>query len=603
MERKAVSNNECYSPFGDYEFSGNGCDTDNSDSDFVSRNNPNPQNSHSLPEPRKKPTIPQNFSISFSTSTMTLNLSWDPSLDCFSTSTEISYQIKDISNASSTLPFPETSKTSISKRIREIGRNYQFQIQSFDKDGLSSEPTSSKIFIPSFLDSLYFYKVPDNPDLSDKVRNKYFVDLNFSRYPFIPDLFNEGMSWKRIEFYLNGKLIKIKYQYCSGESRFRDRLILADDEEHCLAGGGLERQGLRYYYLEDNHLSFEIEPKREFTKNDYLTIRFYSLSFSGFGRQEMGLVAIDKTKYYFQGDDSYKKIHLPPFKPRNLKFSFCEKTEDPYFLINWDKPSDPDSLDDTLSYYLKISKDNSSSTNSIIGNFPKSSRISEVKNNTWYRVYRPKFYPKTSGKYTFSLKICDELNLCSPVSTISAPKVNIPQVIIEQPEFYETFSFVTNKYPSRIFDRKTKYVQEFSLDKKVRINSLKLFLGVNDSVLHYEAQGYLRGIDVSIRNTLAKTSSTIEFYKAMIPFKGLTGAPRNYILYPFIELKPGKYFLSFALDQSKPIKDYESWTAEIGGSYNCTSLGKLYKWDLKTNSYLPLNKNAIFISIKGIDEE
>jgi hypothetical protein len=154
LERKAFSHNQCAAASGSGEFLGNGCDGAqiNADdtqisADFEIRNNPNPQNSQSLPEPRNTPTAPQNFAIQYSSSASQLIFNWQTSQDSSGATSTLTYKITDIS-ASSTLPIIETASTTASAIISEIGRPYDFSIQSFDRDGLSSAATNSSISVP-----------------------------------------------------------------------------------------------------------------------------------------------------------------------------------------------------------------------------------------------------------------------------------------------------------------------------------------------------------------------------------------------------------------------------------------------------------------------
>lgn len=146
IERKAWQNSNCISSRGNNEFSGNGCDNNN-EVDFEIRGTPNLQNSSSLPEPRNAPTVPQNFNIQYSSSTSELIFNWLESRDYSGSTSTLIYKIREINNSSSSLPFIETASTNAAIVISEFGRNYEFDILAFDKDGLESATSSVDIYI------------------------------------------------------------------------------------------------------------------------------------------------------------------------------------------------------------------------------------------------------------------------------------------------------------------------------------------------------------------------------------------------------------------------------------------------------------------------
>lgn len=148
LERKAYSTSTIdLMTTGEHRFFGNEYDTNSAD-DFVLRNSAEPQNSQNFPEPRSAPTIPQNFNIQYNSDTMSLDLSWDTSQDYNNSTSTIIYKIIDISVASTTFSETETTSTTHSFPINETGRDYNFSIQAFDGEGLSSATSSASISIP-----------------------------------------------------------------------------------------------------------------------------------------------------------------------------------------------------------------------------------------------------------------------------------------------------------------------------------------------------------------------------------------------------------------------------------------------------------------------
>ena len=144
IERKAFENNSCVSAQDSGEYSGNNCDTDNS-FDFENRISPRPQNSQSFPEPRQKPTQPENFSLSYSTSTNKIIFEWQPSADYSGSGNGIIYVIKDASASGNLLPDIRTPYLSSETSISELGKTYKFSLTACDKDGLCSEAAEKEI--------------------------------------------------------------------------------------------------------------------------------------------------------------------------------------------------------------------------------------------------------------------------------------------------------------------------------------------------------------------------------------------------------------------------------------------------------------------------
>ena len=287
LERKSFVNNQCAVASSDNEFSGNGCDTD-SETDFEIRSAPNPQNSQSFPEPRNAPTTPQNFSIQFNASALNLNLTWNDSMDYSGATSTIIYKITDISNSSSTLSEITATSTSAGVAVNEVGRDYNFSIQAFDKDGLGSATSTALISAPSFLTSLYFYKDPLITDL------KYLIDMNWQNYPFIPKKIESDYSWRSVVFYLNkdaekvssfgdwdwgnsaNSAVKLKYRDCTSGYTISPALILPDNKSRCSSDyGGSRNFSLLWQQLEDPHSTIELDSSHPVPNaGDYLTIAF-----------------------------------------------------------------------------------------------------------------------------------------------------------------------------------------------------------------------------------------------------------------------------------------------------------------------------------------
>ncbi len=369
LERKAFENDVCFSAQSGGEFSGNGCDTD-SDNDFETRSVSRSQGSESSPEPRNAPTAVANFSVGYHFSKPTVTMNWGESQDYTGATSTISYEIEEINTPTSSTPFEfNATSTALEQAIDEIGRDYQFTIKAVDADGLTSNSTVASTTVPSFVDNFYFYRHPDASS------TEYLIESYYQSYPFVSDSYNRGDTWKILVFYHNAEaakgeplstgsswnltdlkdVISIKYKECSSGSLATNfRMILPDTAERCGVGGGLSNNARIWSDFEDNHLLVRSASSTDdviFEENeDYITIAFYSLSDSGGGSQTLSLVAVDKTKYYFQDSVLF---HQSPTMPSGLAIdSYTVNSPTSTAQVSWNFSTDTDSLDDNISYEL-----------------------------------------------------------------------------------------------------------------------------------------------------------------------------------------------------------------------------------------------------------
>lgn len=366
LERKSFYNGVCISAQNDGEFLGNGCDTDSA-TDFEVRDKPNPQNSQSFPEPRNAPNPPENFSIQYSSSTMELVFNWDISQDYSGVTSTLIYKLmtSDVINI-------ETASTTAEISISEVGCDYQFSIQAFDKEGLASESVSSIISVPSFLSNLYLYQYPRNPD-------NYLIEAYYNQYPFVPDIYypyGENSTFKLLVFYLNSEagkqsniyqewqsndltnVLPVKYKHCSGGSITQENSLILLDIADCRGlPGGAYNQALDPRELEDNHFiiqSTDLTGDSRFNflnpEQNYLTIAFYathSLMPSDGRVPYFQLVAIDKTEYYF----GQPPVHQLPQLTGEINLNFDRPNS--RITLDWPKAIDLDTLDYLLTYEIK----------------------------------------------------------------------------------------------------------------------------------------------------------------------------------------------------------------------------------------------------------
>lgn len=370
IERKALKDGVCVSSQGDGEFLGNGCDTD-AVSNFESRQTPNPQNSHNLPEPRSSPSLVPGFHVSYSSSAMELFFRWGASADSESATSTVVYDITE-ANASSTPLFHGTGTEGFRKSIREIGRDYQFSARAFDRDGLASSATTTTLTVPSFFTKLGFYKDPRRDD-------RYALEAYYEHSHFVPDIYQGGANstWKLVAFYFNhdadaqeyigeswkpdnaDRLLWIEYPQCAGSTLFEPTLMVPDTTGQCGNSGGAYSIAMRAEELEDSHFIVsvaDLSGNQNFdTANqntNYVTAAFYGTAsmMPSDGRVPyFQLAGVDRTRYYFGKVPN----HAAPVFDDRVTLVF-DKTAS-RLTIDWPAATDPDTLDRLLAYEIQLS--------------------------------------------------------------------------------------------------------------------------------------------------------------------------------------------------------------------------------------------------------
>ncbi|HXF44464.1 MAG TPA: lamin tail domain-containing protein [Candidatus Paceibacterota bacterium] len=364
LERKAWESGNCISAQGSGEFLGNGCDTD-SIGDFEVRAVPTPQNSQSLPEPREAPTAIANFTVGYHFSIPTLTMSWSFSTDYSGSTSTIHYEIEEMNTPTGSTAFSfNSTSNALEQTIDEIGRNYEFSIKAVDSDGLASISTVASTTVPGFVDNIYFYKDPRTTSTA------YLVEIYYQNYPFIPQIYSSGNAWRMIAFYLNKDaekiavisdpranyhldgMIQFVYKRCNGsvENYLSGGyvVILPDTINQCESTGP-KNSDLSFNLLEDNHFLLAVSgPTNDLvfsSSTDYITVAYYD------GTNSFQLVAVDKTKHYFQNS---APAHQTPTAPSNLAVeSYTISSPSSTVQISWYPSSDSDSLDDFgISYEL-----------------------------------------------------------------------------------------------------------------------------------------------------------------------------------------------------------------------------------------------------------
>ncbi|MEK7520866.1 MAG: lamin tail domain-containing protein, partial [Patescibacteria group bacterium] len=143
LERKALAGSTAESMIGEDRFAGNGYDS-GAETDFVSRETPEPQNASGLPEPRPAPSVPAGFSVRYSSSTAEIIFSWTPLAGSFV------YRLNEIS-ASSSIIVAETAASEAAIPVSAYGRDFLFSLRAFDGEGLGSGEATTSISVPLFV--------------------------------------------------------------------------------------------------------------------------------------------------------------------------------------------------------------------------------------------------------------------------------------------------------------------------------------------------------------------------------------------------------------------------------------------------------------------
>lgn len=433
IERKTVRNGMCVSPQSTNEFEGNSCDR-GSVSDFTVRAAPNPQNSESLIEPRGSIAAPVPISgavnvATFDKASMTFDFAWRASTSSDPRAV-VSYKIADVSTDGILVDDTVTTSTGARVRVREVGKEYAFSMTASDQEGLTSSSSLYRIAVPSLLANAYAY-----PDPRETGERHYLFDLYYDTFPFIPDEFGQG-AWQGIVVYEDrtpnpvnevlltenayvpddtSSVVNVAYPSCltgvAGSSVPSLTIPLGD--EWCEGGGGLASSALDFKRLEDDHLLVRSASTTDaFAQSGYFTLAYYTLKDSGGGRQDLALVALDRTRYPFQP--------APPSQnaPHMRMISTSYDPAGGKLLVSWEAATDLDSIDDDLVYEL---------------NFTPTSESNVPADDLWTASTTALSYERTvvpNERLLIGVRARDDFGNVSNVATTtwSAPSAGLPIV-------------------------------------------------------------------------------------------------------------------------------------------------------------------------------
>jgi len=210
--------------------------------------------------------------------------------------------------------------------------------------------------------------------------------LYYDRYPFIPRLYeNSTYPYRLLVFYRDESQIASRIIYESYNAYYANQAVLPGavvmryhpcyssnlaDRFNRLSSvillptrevspsdcsGGPNNDALNPLQLEDNHLQLALASRTtetSFNPSDFLIVAFYDHYPWNFGAREFELVAFDKQKYYFENDPP---PHQRPQTPQNLRLtSYTIDAPTSTVTLNWQKATDPDTLDDLLFYEFSL---------------------------------------------------------------------------------------------------------------------------------------------------------------------------------------------------------------------------------------------------------
>lgn len=408
IERKSFSGGVCVSAQNDNEFLGNGCDTDSA-ADFEIRDTPNPQNSSSLPEPRSAPTVPENFSVQYSTSTMELIFNWQASQDYNKTSSTLTYKITDISNSSSTLTTIETASTTAKISINEIGRSYKFSIIAIDKESYQSGKSEVSIDIPQGLtiiaqqlDKLSFEKGTGNGDFYQLLGSGLTAEPK--EVTFHANFTGQGAGYPGYAYYFNVTF------WQSDKSDYSNPVNVSSNT--CYRAGNY---GALYGIPDGNcpNFGFELWIDKDYTipiQNSFVfdPAKYYKMTFFAYQTNTYFYGSSDKNSYLYgkstrddgQGAEvdssSVKDIYFiipaesafevplqtSQLTPQNFTLSYSSSTYEINF--NWNKPRYLENSTSSLTYKIT----DTSAASSTLSNIETAATSTKISINEVGRNYK-----------------------------------------------------------------------------------------------------------------------------------------------------------------------------------------------------------------------
>lgn len=422
IERNALISTKCFIAQGAYLFSGNGCDTD-ATSDFIVNENPFPQGSSNLAEPRSGPGSPTSFEALYDPSTFVLSLSWMPA-------DENSYYVPEKSITTNPsdgfISLGTTTDLTSQARMIDIGLDYTIQVTAYDADGFPSAPATTTISMPGMLTHLYFYETSPGSEA-------YVLEPIFKTYPFVidPNIKEDIPHWRALAFFLDQPTISVMPQYPYGSIEgisggmqithptcinpdgtiVTQAVTFPDTAGMCGSGGGIFNSTYPYALLEDNRVRLPVAPDTaaQITPTSTVIVAFFTSgkSTNGDGRYpEFLRVVVDR----FPVSLGEPPEPLPPTPP---VITTTADNFDPIrekLVVTWDDSSDPDSLDRYIAYEFR-----GGASTQPITDYPWLPAVRSIDGSTYVE---PSIEARQGETYVIHMRAVDEDGHYSDVSTI-----------------------------------------------------------------------------------------------------------------------------------------------------------------------------------------
>jgi hypothetical protein len=351
-------------------------------------------------------------------------------------------------------------------------------------------------------------------------------------------------------------IIGLKHSGCTGSDILDESVILPDTMDYCGIAGGAYNRSLDIRTIEDNTITFTIDPLSHPSFNsssleeNYITLAFYSMEsvMPSDGRVPyFGFVATDMKEYLFS---STPPASSPPSTPTNLTATAQHLTTSPVLLVSWDESTDPDSPDDQIIYELNIYHESEVFNDAAWNTVRKGFRVAGHNNGEPILEQTEPLIPLTqSGIHYLSLRATDPEGNVSSAATASTT-VSLPITIINTGEVtpgnaYQDFDADGVHSPQRI-------AQNITLTADTYIEYLRIALETDTSgVEEYNA---ILSIHPAIQTPQGVAlSDDISWQTTVTGLSRYTFGNVGYKTYsPNITLPAGEYFVVLESENTDP---------------------------------------------------
>lgn len=376
-ERMAAKDGLCVDPSAEEtEYIGNACDKINPEDYILAlRNDPFPQNSKNLLEPRLKPVIgfpSENLNVSFISNRAEFQFGWPETQGDENKVWLLKVDDEDINKD------PVTGKYSF--RLPGVNKAYKISLAVKDIDGYHADnPLEKEISVTTLHKTEIFESSRIEPDGTGQPKDGYFIKITPPSWP----IFEESLTYRNnyngqkqplayfLVFFKNsnplktdivnekdftplmneGRVLKVYHKmgadYANSDIGYTYSPYISIPETTGESGNPGRILSKGFYDYDDKSITLMMD--ENLAENDYLTIGYYGVDFLpsqlGGGELTLKLITIDNTKIYPEKNlpEGYNQ------SPETPVFSFS-RDEMNNLLFNQTSFIDPDSPDGTLSF-------------------------------------------------------------------------------------------------------------------------------------------------------------------------------------------------------------------------------------------------------------